>query len=162
VPKRIYFAHPVSVYNTPLEKELIELIQYLFAVEVENPNQLHHQKGYATFKEKYKNHPTKSGMTYFYEVVLPSCDSCVCQVYLDGKWGAGVAHEALFFLKKNLPIWIIDPNSKKIRSLSAEEKESITNNNPAIILSIEDTRLRTREGGKPDGKIIPYEQAHLI
>lgn len=160
--ERIYFAHPVNVYNTDLEKKMVELIQDFFKAAVENPNQPHHQKGYRTWKEKYQGHPTKSGMTYFYEMVLPSCDGCCCQIFLDGKWGAGVANEALFFIKKDQPVWVVDPKTEKIRLITVEEKELILTNNPSLVLSIEETRFRTWGGGEPYKKSFPYEQAHLI
>ncbi len=65
--KRIYFAHTVNSYNTDLEKELLGLIKDFFGTEIENPNQPHHQVGYNTWKKEYQGHPTKSGMSYFYE-----------------------------------------------------------------------------------------------
>jgi len=161
---RVYFAHPVNVYDTDLEKELLKLIQDFFGpgVEIENPNQPHHQVGYKTWKEKYKDHPTKSGMTYFYEIVLPGCNMCVCQVFLDGKWGAGVANEAAFYIKKGQPVWMIEPKTHKIRLLTVQERDLIVKNDPILVLSIEETRCRTWGRGEPYKNKVPYEQSHLV
>jgi len=162
--ERIYFAHTVNSYNTDLEQELLKLCRDFFkGIDVENPNQPHHQKGYRTWKERYKNHPYKSGMTYFYEKVLPKCNKCVCQIFLDGKWGAGVAHEAAFYIKKNQPVWVIEPKTREIRLITEEEKSLIANNDSALVLSIEETRARIWGDRKPYvDKPVPYEQAHLV
>ena len=160
--ERIYFAHTVNSYSTDLEKELVKLINDFFGTEIENPNQPHHQVGYKTWKEKYRGHPTKSGMTYFYEIVLPDCDACVCQIFLDGKWGAGVANEALFFIKKEQSVWVINPKTHEIRPITAGEKDLIVKNDPSLMLSIEETRFRVWGGSEPYKKAVPYEQAHLL
>ncbi len=158
--ERIYFAHTVNIFGSILEAELLLQVRDFFSsMEIENPNQPHHQEGYRTWKEKFKDDPQKSGMTYYYECVLPDCSACVCQIYLDGKWGAGVANEALFFIKKNQLVWVIEPSTGKIRLLTPEEKNLIVKNDPFLVLSIEETRARIKES---DGKPIPYEQAHLI
>lgn len=159
---RIYFAHTVNSYNTDLEGELLSVIQDFLKTEIENPNQPHHQEGYKTWKKKYENHPTKSGMTYFYEMVLPKCNMCVCQIFLDGKWGAGVANEAAFFIKKNQPVLVIEPKTHEIRELTQEEKDLIINNDPVLVLSIENTRLRTWGGDTPYVDKVPYGRAHLV
>ncbi len=160
---KIYFAHTVNSYDTDLEKEQLSLTKKFFGVRIENPNQPHHQKGYATYKERYKDHPTKSGMTYFYEEVLPGCDMCVCQIFLDGKWGAGVAHEAIFFLERGQPVWVIQPSDNKIRRLTTEEENMLISKNDSILLSIEETRFRIWGGKEPyQEKAIPYEKAHLL
>ena len=61
---KIYFVHPVNVYNEPIEAAFEELIAYYltnnFKDLIENPNQPHHQRGYAE----------KGGMKYFYNDVL--------------------------------------------------------------------------------------------
>ena len=140
----------------------MELIRDSFETEVENPNQPHHQVGYREFKEKYQGHPTKSGMTYFYELVLPECYGCVCQIYLDGKWGAGVAHEAAFYIKKGEPVWVIEPGTTNIRPLKPEEEILIAQNDPSLVLTIEETRFRIWGHGEPYKKALPYEEAHLV
>lgn len=159
----IYFAHTINIFGSILEAEmLLQIGKFFNSMEIENPNQPHHQEGYRTWKERFKDDPQKSGMTYYYECVLPDCSACVCQIYFDGKWGAGVAHEAAFFIKKNQPVWLIEPGVRDIRLLTPEEKTLIANNDTSLVLSIEETRARIKEGGLPDGKPIPYERAHLI
>jgi len=159
---RIYFAHTVNSYNTDLERRLLMLIQNFFGVEIENPNQPHHQLGYRAYKIKYEDHPTKSGMDYFYEEVLPRCNMCICQIFLDRKWGAGVAHEAAFFLALDQPVWIIDPDTHKIRLITEEEKELILDKDPSLVLSIEETRFRIWGGKEPYSEAVPYGRAHLL
>ena len=50
---RIYFAHPVTVFDTKLEKQMRNRILASFlGAEIEDPNQPHHQQGYAEWKKK--------------------------------------------------------------------------------------------------------------
>ena len=155
----LYFAHPVNVFNTKLEKEMIDLIQVSFgdAFKIENPNQKHHQENYKKWKEAWGN-----GMRYYFEIVLPQCYGCISMSFLDGKWGMGVAGEAEFYLKKNSPNWLIDVTKKNkvIRSLTPGEKKMVSEFNPKLVLSIEKTREYTWEVLYKVFK--PYEKAHLV
>jgi hypothetical protein len=81
-----YFAHPISDYGTGFEEKLVEALQR-FGLTIENPNQPHHQEGYA-----------KDGMDYFLDRVLPACDGCVFLPFPGGLIGSGVAMEVEHFL----------------------------------------------------------------
>ena len=140
----LYFGHPVNTYNTELEGILLGTIFENFAAwEIENPNQKKHQEGYQRYKEEKGN-----GMLYFDEV-LQNCSGGIFLAFRDGKWGAGVAKEALNLLNRGLPVW-------QIRFVGdvviIEELESIdfTEEN---ILSVEETRARIRD---KDGNTLPY------
>ncbi|MCK9345069.1 MAG: hypothetical protein M0P64_03015 [Candidatus Pacebacteria bacterium] len=134
--RKLYFGHPVNVYNTPLEQELLEKIAEIFpGWEIENPNQRHHAGGY----EKYKNE-TGNGMDYYTEVVLPSCSAGIFLGFRDGTWGAGVFREALHFADAQQPVWEISPSG----SVSSPDINLIK------VLSVSETRMRIRtEDGKP-------------
>ena len=86
----LYFAHPINVYNTELEKQLLAAIQAAFPnFKIENPNQPHYAEGYKRWKEQNGN-----GMAYYMTEVLPNCNICVFLAFRDGKIGAGVYAEA--------------------------------------------------------------------
>jgi hypothetical protein len=152
--KRVYYAHPKNLYGTRFEKKTLKQIAYQFPkTKIENPNQAHHQLKYDA-----------RGMDYFFDDVLPKCDACCCQIYLDGKWGSGVAAEAIFFLKKKQPVYLIDPQTIMIRPLTETEKALLLKKDPFLVLTIEQTKLRIRKKkrGKFCGRIIPYKKAHLV
>lgn len=108
---RIYFAHPVNSYNTPVEKAAIALIAKRFPKDViENPNQPHHKANYQAWtKRTAENRDNHKAMNYFFDEVLPACDACVAMPYLDGQMGLGVAGEAKWFLVQNKPLYGMFP-----------------------------------------------------
>lgn len=94
--KRAYFAHPISDYGTWFEHDLEAWLADLGYV-IENPNQAHHQEGYA-----------RKGMTYFIEDVLPACQLCFYLPFPGGWVGVGVAMEVEWFLARGRDVWRID------------------------------------------------------
>lgn len=176
----LYFPHPVNTYDTAVEKEILILIQQYFPdFVVENPNQLCHQKGYAEWKKRYENTDgkTKSGMSYFFDVVMPNCDAgAVALPFLDGKFGAGVAGEVIYAVQKQRGIWLIEaPVLKIIRPFTLKEikllldwekrknetpnKEELEKTENTLVLSIKETRIRTWLVLYKTMK--PYETAHI-
>ncbi|MBI2023691.1 hypothetical protein HYT01_03990 [Candidatus Giovannonibacteria bacterium] len=143
---RLYFAHAVNLYGTPLETHIQILLRHRFQGEydIENPNQPNHQKGYTE----------QGGMDYFFNEVLPQMDACVAMPFFDGMWGKGVAGEAKWFLERGKPVWVLDPPEIltknpavpvffSLRKLRPEEIQKITTDDPTLVLSREETRLRT-------------------
>lgn len=172
-----YFAHPINVYNTPLEDDIVSLItQRLPGTVVENPNQLHHRKGYEEWKKRSEDARTGAGMGYFFEVVLPACNGCVALPFLDGKVGAGVAGEIAFFIKREQPVYFVEPESGAVRPLTGKEKQLIVEwsgkrltsssgeeweeTGNEVVLSIVETRLRTWTVYYREKRT--YESAHLV
>lgn len=158
---KIYFAHPVNVYGTEIEKQGLELLEVVFpGQEIENPNQPHHQKGYAEWSKRQKEKDTHKGMNYFFEEVLPSCAGCAAMPFLDMRFGLGVVGEAKWFLERKLPVWIILPSVSLVRQITAKEIEMILSYDPNLVVPHEETRLRT---WKIYNQIMrPYEEAHLV
>ena len=137
--KKLYFVHPVNVYNTRLEVNLIEKIKIAFPDwEIENPAETKHNEGYKEWQEK-----TGRGMNYFFNIVLPECQGGVFLPFRDGAWGIGVFGEAEFLSKKDLPIW----------QISSDGEISEINLKNTNVLSIEKTRLRIRFAS---GETKPY------
>lgn len=92
---RIYFAHPITDYGTPIEAAAITLIHARFPnAEIINPNTPEHECGYQ-----------RAGMSYFLDEVLPSCDACVWMAFENGMIGAGVAAEVQHFEDRGCPTW---------------------------------------------------------
>ena len=126
--RRLYFGHPINVYDTPLEWHLIGAIvasTEFLGWEIENPNQPKHEAGYK-----------RTGMSYYFEAVLPTCRGGVFLPFRDGRWGQGVFGEMKWFHDHGHPIWQITHlgHVDRLRTLPA----------PATILSVEETRARIR------------------
>ena len=90
--QKYYFAHPVSDYGTAFEAKLMDALTGL-GFSLENPNQPHHQAGYA-----------KQGMDYFLSDVLFECTGCIFLPFPGGLVGSGVAMEVEHFLDRRLQV----------------------------------------------------------
>lgn len=182
--RRPYFAHTINLYGTQLEQSLASLIAYHFEIldeDVENPNKLRHQAGYDAYAARAKQSATAhKGMNYFYDEVLPSCDSCVAMPFLDARLGLGVAGEMKWFIEKGLPTYLIkatkggSPSADELRiferncfsglftlrQTTETEKTLIAAGDHCIIVPHEETRLRVfRTYG---GEKRPFEESHLV
>ena len=134
--KRLYFGHPINAYGTDLERRLLERIAQAFPDwEVENPNQKKHDEGYERFKRE-----TGSGMRYYTDEVLPSCQGGVFLPFRDGAWGAGVFKEAETIAAAGHPVWTITADGSVVAADLARVR----------VLTVDETRARIRDGlGKP-------------
>ncbi|MDP3645619.1 MAG: hypothetical protein Q8R25_00840 [bacterium] len=182
--KRPYFAHPINSYDTPLEHSLVEMIADFLSISVknvENPNQPHHQIGYEEYgKRALLAETSHKGMNYFYDEVLPKCDSCIVLPFLDERMGFGTVGEVYWFLERGLPCFRLRvfeiPSICRLRHFEQNyrqsglfipwrvidaEKEMVLKKDPRLVVSQEETRLRTwiRYQVKP---MRPYEEAHLV
>lgn len=137
---KVYFGHPVNVYNTDLEISLLKRISSMFpSLEIENPNQEIHEKGYQEYKRK-----TGEGMKYFMLEVLPSCRMGIFLPFRDGKWGAGVFKEAQRLEEMGMSVF----------EISAEGDFKVMNMGEINrVLSVEETRARIRD---KDGNFLSY------
>lgn len=138
----LYFGHLMNTYGTELEKRLLRHISEAFPDwAIENPNQKHHQEGYARWKKR-----TGNGMDYFTKRVLPNCHGGIFLPFRDGAWGAGVFREAKFYAERKYPIWTIT-------------FDGIIDHNDTFILSgiqplsVEEAIARIRTGS---GQTMPY------
>lgn len=85
---KLYFAHPITDYGTERQARAMADLRRFWAeerprqpLEIENPDQPHHQAGYA-----------EEGMAYFKKVV-EACDMLAFMRFPDGAIGAGVGNE---------------------------------------------------------------------
>lgn len=85
---RMYFAHPITDYGTKRQADAIAALEAYWReerprqpLEIENPDQPHHQAGYAAH-----------GMAYFKDVV-ESCWSLAFMRFPNGAIGAGMGRE---------------------------------------------------------------------
>ena len=145
---RVYFGHPINVYNTELEGVLIEKILNFFNDSVsnsfdwwvlENPNQRHHQSNCQIWSKEKGN-----VMDYFYLCVLPHCDAGIFMPFRDGNYGAGVYGEAKWMVENGRPIWEIT-HEGQIRK--------IENIQDIACLSVDETRKRIRDANQQP---LPY------
>lgn len=144
MPIKLYFAHPINVYNTDLEAMLIERIAHtpeFSKFVLENPNTDAHTHAYEARKKQ-----TTDPMVYFEEVVA-TCDALVFLAFRDGKIGGGVWREILAAEHNGLSLFEIFP-SGRIAYMAYAELYSLTRP-----LSREDTIARVRH---PDGSPRPY------
>ncbi len=101
--KKMYFGHPIGLYNTQTESELIKIIRETFPdYEVENPNQPHHQT-----RAKQLAEETGNKMEYFFKEYIPQMDAGVFLAWHDGMFGCGVYDEAIQLLQENKQIYEI-------------------------------------------------------
>ena len=137
--KRLYFGHPISLYDDPLEVELVAEIKRRFPDwEIVNPNSPEHQAGYVAYEKTRKDEDGKpTGMGYFFECVLPTCDGGVHLAFRDGMFGKGVFGEAEWQQLHGFPTWEILPDGT-ISELPAPI-------DPARCLSREETWTRLTE-----------------
>jgi len=131
--KVMYFAHPVNVYNTSLETDLMQFIQESFPEwSIENPNQLKHQEGYK-----------RAGMEYYLKEVLPNMGGVVGLHFSDGRIGAGVFSEEESIFKRTGNLWTLTWD----KSLTAVSDIEVLR---TLVLTVEETRQRIYTGGKRD------------
>lgn len=105
---KLHFGHPLSTYGTIVERKLIKIIKKRFPdYELDNCNQLHHQKA-ARKSEKETGNP----MEYFFKEFIPKMALGVFLPYRDGMFGAGVYDEAVQMSKEGKPIFQIDCDGK--------------------------------------------------
>lgn len=127
----LYFAHPVNVYDTDLERTLLGRIAERFPdCRLLNPNAPEHAAGYKAM-----------GMAYFLEEILPQCDICVLLAFPDRKIGKGVYSEASQLHDGCCQVWEILPDGSFLAWTP----------DPTRQLSVEETRARIR---LPDGKTL--------
>jgi hypothetical protein len=136
----LYFGHPINVYGTPLQEDLLAAIAEAFPDwEIVNPGEPEHEAAYQRYVAEGKR-----GMQYFFEEVLPSCDGGVFLPFADGAWGKGVFGEAEVIARQGGPLWKIFPDGRV-------EPASI--GGFGRVLSVEETRERIR---LPSGERRPY------
>jgi len=105
--KNVYYAHSVSIYDTPTEDRDLELLTKLGFSPL-NPNTEAHS-------ENYK----KLGMEYF-DRLIKKCDLLAFRAHPNGDIPAGVAKEIETAHKVGIPVFEI-PTGVLRRTLSVEE-----------------------------------------
>jgi hypothetical protein len=122
---RLYFAHPITTYNTALEKECEAFVRRYIGADIDlvNPNSEEHQKAYNSF-----NHWIELAET---------CSICVFLPFPDKRIGSGVAAEIATFIKR-------DGESAKVYEYDNIELALLARPpayfaNPRRILSVEET-----------------------
>ncbi len=104
--KKAYYAHPMSLYDTPQEERDLEMIQQLGLLPV-NPNRPYADEGYKTL-----------GMDYFTQLVK-SCEVLVFHAFPCGKIPAGVVKEISVAMNMGIPVLEL-PSGVIERALSIE------------------------------------------
>lgn len=104
---KIYFARPISLYNTPQDERDIQLMEAL-GFEVVNPN-----------KEKLSKRYQKEGMSVFYKAVA-DCDALAFRSFPDLSISAGVHGEILKAEELGKPVFEL-PTITSSRVLSVDD-----------------------------------------
>lgn len=89
---KIYYAHSISLYNTPQEERDVLALRML-GFSVLNPNAPQHDAGYKA-----------QGMAYF-DTLLDECDGLAFRAHPGGAIPAGVAKEISFMKLRGKPIF---------------------------------------------------------
>ncbi|WP_142628101.1 hypothetical protein [Rhizobium sp. P007] len=97
---KIYLAHPVTDYGAERQAAAVAALRKYWVeehprqpLEIENPDQPHHQEGY-----------NREGMDYFKKVV-ESCDRLAFMRFPDGSIGAGVGREIRWGLQSCFAVY---------------------------------------------------------
>ena len=92
--EKIYYAHCMSIYNTPQEKRDLETIKILYPnTQIYNPSEdKNGEKGYKDF-----------GMKYFTDII-DTCSLLIFRSLPHGKIPAGVFKEINYAIKNNKPV----------------------------------------------------------
>jgi len=104
---KIYYARPISLYNTKQEERDLSLLVYLFK-DVVNPN-----------KEELQRRYDIEGMDVFTSAVK-DCDALAFRSFQDGKISAGVKKEIDAAIENGKPVFEL-PTITSSRILSVED-----------------------------------------
>lgn len=142
-----YFAHPVTMYDTPVERALEQRFRSQVGAAVENPNQPHHSEAYKT-----------GGMDYFVKV-CDSQDGVFFAPFSEGSLGAGVYKEVESFLKRGAPVFQYQPETQDFKPVGAQEVAELK------VLNVEDSRALLKlerqlaaEGHSPYADLATYDR----
>lgn len=113
--KKIYFARPLSNYNTKQDERDIQLLENL-GFEIINPNKEELQK---KVDELRNNNPDKDYMYVFTDIVK-TCDALAYRSFVDLKISAGVMKEIETAVDLKLPVFEL-PTITIQRRLSVDE-----------------------------------------
>lgn len=103
---KVYFAHPISMYNTPEEVYLINGLTKMGA-EVINPNDPKLEEEY----NRRKKEDPSTAMNVFFEQIEECSKLCAFPTE-NGKYTAGVQKEILHALKCGIPVTMMGRNVK--------------------------------------------------
>lgn len=147
--RKLYFAHPINTYGTPLEQNMLKIIRDRFPDhEIVNPSDRVHVDAVEAIRAK---DPKANVMPYFIALV-DSCATVVALPFGDGMLGAGVWAEVNQVYRNAGDVWlIIDPANCLIVNVPRESQGADCV--PRTRLSVEETRARIRN---PDGTSRPY------
>lgn len=122
-----YFAHPISMYKTDIEKECMQILkEYNF----DSLNPSDYQEDFNKYRE---NHPT--GYMAYFKGLVDKCSSVSYLPFSDGSIGAGIVYEAEYGHSKGYNIYEIDYINKSIKKVDINH---VIDNQ----LSIDDTRKK--------------------
>lgn len=131
-PLRIYFAHPVTTYDTCVETEVLVAIKKWVGADtfVENPNTLRHQTNYL-----------RRNFDYWLDLAR-TCNVCVFMPFDDRRVGSGVAAEIQTFFdrfKRESRVYEWVPIENLFRRRDSDYFAA-----PGRVLTVEETRERIR------------------
>lgn len=119
--KKLYFAHQITMYNTPAELEILADIRRAFpGHDIVNPSEGKHQDAVRKLKEQ----GSKNVMAdYFLPLVKdPEMDRVVFTAFSNGKIGKGAYDETQAILDNGGRAFFYDPNTRgmvEVTSLKA-------------------------------------------
>ena len=120
-PATIYFAHPISAYNSPIEAQAIQVLERAGFVVV-NPSDPVHAEACG------------SDMT-LWTALAGTCDAVAMLGFEDGAIGAGVAKEVATVHGQGKPVFKVAQDGKAFVPLAQWPGDE-------VILSVDETRAR--------------------
>jgi hypothetical protein len=108
--KVVYYAHPLSHYDTDFEWECVETILHMLTpigedptegyIHIMNPNQ-------RWLSNLYKNRTNGTDPFEIFREIVRSCNAIVGVTFFDGTLGSGVAEEMREGLRNGIPVYVI-------------------------------------------------------
>jgi hypothetical protein len=107
--KKVYYAHPVTEYGTPVESQIEHSFEALCpGASLTNPNGPEHSQAYK-----------KEGWPYFDRLVKEH-DAVVFTCHSNGALGAGVFKEVSALIERGCPALFADPRDNEFLLVDAE------------------------------------------
>jgi hypothetical protein len=98
INKVIYFAHPMSLYGTPMERRLMSRLESA-GWTVVNPSAKKHQERVNQIKKEFPPEEAGERVMEYFVSLCRTCGGIAFTPFPDGSIGAGVAKEAAHFVE---------------------------------------------------------------
>lgn len=116
---KLYYAHPLTEYNTPREADDLLLLAR-FGFEVYNPNCEEVTKQYNAARKRQEANEHFDAFAYVFKPLVLACDGVAFRAFGDMRIGSGVATECNWAIEDDRPVFEL-PTYLRTRFLTVSE-----------------------------------------